>query len=161
MNISKAELRRFYRHVRELYPNYEVTSKRAKALDLKKVFKFVTTSLEVGGTMKAVVEMIDYIQAYAFGSCEVERIGRLMNLTKTSLRTDLGDDRFFALCFIKHTMPSLDAIDWAPLLEMWYADGHHNANSLARGDDPSIVLKRLAKEAKLRDHTPIGTKRVR
>ena len=58
-------------------------------------------------------------------------------------------------------MPSLDAIDWAPLLEMWYADGHHNANSLARGDDPSIVLKRLAKEAKLRDHTPIGTKRVR
>jgi len=44
---------------------------------------------------------------------------------------------------------------------MWYKDGHHNANSIARGDDPSLVLQRLAKEAKRRDHTPIGTKRAR
>ena len=47
-----------------------------------------------------------------FASQKVERIGRIMNLTKNDLRTALGDERFFALCFIKQAMPSLEAVDW-------------------------------------------------
>ena len=109
--------------------------------------------------MALIVEMLDFVQAFAFGSCEVERIGRIMNLTKNKLRTDLGDTRFFALCFIKHTMPHLSAIDFEPLLKMWYEDGHNDSNSLRRGDEPSVVVQRLAREKTRRNHTPIGTKK--
>jgi len=171
--VVKVELRRLYRYVRENYASFEDVDEEtdARKFNLAKVFEFVSTSFAVGSTMKTSVEIIDFIMAYAFGSCEVsvfafsphttppphphphppppttttttttdddtthnatqvERIGRLMNLTKNNLRTDLGDERFFALCFIKHVMPSLDAIDWEPLLKMWYEDGHHDAKSL-------------------------------
>ena len=78
----------------------------------------------------------------SFADDENERHKKKMNVT---------------LCFIKHTMPHLSAIDFEPLLKMWYEDGHNDANSLRRGDEPSVVVQRLAREKKRRNHTPIGT----
>ena len=43
----------------------------ATTLNLERIFEFITTSVEVGGKMKLIVEAIDFIQGYAWGSCEV------------------------------------------------------------------------------------------
>ena len=78
------------------------------------------------------------------------------SLTKTDLRQQLGDENFFYLVFIKFSMPSLEAVDWEPILKRWYEDGHNNALSRAAhlGGGDGIVLKRLAKEHARRNHTP-------
>ena len=90
---------------------------------------------------------------------ECERLGRTMNLTKSKDRTKLGDTTFQNLCFVKSTMPSLEAIDYPRLIAAWYARGHDTPVSKRRGDQPSVVLARLAVEAARRNNTPVGTER--
>ena len=84
-----------------------------------------------------------------------------MVLTKTDMRTLLGDDAFFASLFVKREMPSLEAVDYLRIVKAWYASGHSNARSrslqLFRKSD---VSERLKLEAAKRDHTPIGTKKT-
>ena len=82
-----------------------------------------------------------------------------MNLTKTDLRTSLGDEIFFWLCFIKHTMPSLDAVDYSRLITAWHEKNHDSPQSAARGDADSKVIARLKREKSQRDNTPVGTKK--
>ena len=117
--------------------------------------------------MVAVVDMVLYTLAFAFGSCEVERQGRIMNLTKTIMRTNLGDDNgecgekhmFLYLCFLKSEMPALEHVDYKRLIQRWKERGHMGAHSKRRKGAAGKVLERLRKELARRSHTPIGTDR--
>ena len=111
--------------------------------------------------MLTVVVIFDYVLGFAFGSCENERIGRKMVLTKTNLRSVLGDEVYFALLFVQNEMPSLEAVDYMRILKAWYESGHYNARSRRRASyRKSDVSERLKREAAKRDHTPIGTKKI-
>jgi len=119
------------------------------------------TTVDVGSTMPSIAGMLNYTTSFAFGSCENERLGRTMAMTKTNLRSLLGDDVFFALCYVKNEMPSLEAVDYLRIVKAWYESGHCNARSRRRAlYRKSDVSERLKREAAKRDHTPIGTKKV-
>ena len=109
--------------------------------------------------MKQLIEVIDYTLSFATGSCAVERLGRVMNLTKTNLRAALGDEIFFHLVFVKFAMPALEDFDWERILKRWYEYGHMDDVSKSRRE--SLVLKRLREEQAKRSFTPIGTKKRR
>ena len=117
--------------------------------------------------MASVADMALYTLAFAFGSCEVERQGRVMNLTKTSMRTNLGDDdgeigakhMFLYLCFLKSEMPALEHVDFKRLIRRWKERNHMDASSKRRKGATGKVLKRLAREGARRSHTPIGVER--
>jgi hypothetical protein len=160
----KFELGLLYKYVRDHRELYiKTNAKGVRTFDLEQLFEFISTSVPVGGEMLAIVEIIDHLLSFATGSCCVERLGRVMNLTKTDLRTLLSDELFFYLVFLKHQMPSLEAVDWEPILKQWYTHGHYDAMSKRRErmfnekDQQSLVMKRLEEEQARRNHTPIGT----
>ena len=127
-----------------------------KTINMSRVFEYFSTN-STPGEMKQLIEVIDYTLAFATGSCAVERIGRVMNLTKNDLRAALGDEIFFHLVFVKFSMPALEDFDWERILERWYNDGHMDAVSKSARE--SSVLKRLRDAQAKRSHTPIGTKK--
>ena len=136
------------------------TGAPVRRLNMYRVFEHVLTTVAEGSKYKNICIMIRYALGFAWCSCEVERFGRIMNLTKTSSRINLGDDTFPALCFIKHAMPGFAAIDYDRLVAAWYEEGHVSARSIARGAEDSVVMQRLALQDRKRSHTPIGTTRT-
>jgi len=160
--VVKLHFRRFYEFVRNEWASFERIKKKdgPRELDLLLLFAYVSDTPDVAREMTTVVEIIEYVLSFAFGSCENERLGRVMTLTKTEMRTQLGDDAFFALCFIKQSMPSLEAVDFLRIVEAWYKSGHCSARSKRRSlFRKSDVTERLKHEAAKRDNTPIGTKK--
>ena len=166
----KYDLKLFLTHVQKNKATFEMYTTKKKegkprtnfnrTIDLSGVFEYFSTN-STAGEMKQLVEVIDYVLSFATGSCAVERLGRVMNLTKTSLRAALGDEIFFHLIFLKFQMPALEDFDWERILTKWYADGHMNAVSNARDMDDGLVMKRRREEEKVRSKTPIGTKKPR
>ena len=70
-----------------------------KSWNRSAIFQIVSTTKRVGQNFINVLIVINYCLAFAWHSCEVERIGRLMNLTKTSSRVNMGNGTFFDLVF--------------------------------------------------------------
>ena len=111
---------RYYKWVADKWAEFEDIDEKTKrrTFNIARLFEYITTHDVPGKRMVAVVDMMLYTLAFAFGSCEVERQGRTMNLTKTIMRTNLGDDNgecgekhmFLYLCFLKSEMPALEHV---------------------------------------------------
>ena len=62
--------------------------------------------------------------ARSITSCDVERAGSQVSLTKTKLRTQLDDSIFADLVFLDSNLPHLHEIDTKCLVKAWRDAGH-------------------------------------
>ena len=134
-----------------------------KSWNRSAIFQIVSTTKTIGQNFINVLIVINYCLAFAWHSCEVERIGRLMNLTKTSSRVNMGNGTFFDLVFIKNVMPSdLDQVDFNEFITYWKLKGHLLADTKLRPSQkkPSKVIARLKTVARASGVLPIGKRRI-
>ena len=87
------------------------------------------------------LHVFDDMIARSLTSCDVERAGSQVTLTKNKLRTLLDDDIFADLVFLAFNLPYLHEIDTNLLVRAWKAAGHRLP--LNKNDADSIVLTRL------------------
>ena len=124
----------------------------------------VSTVKNIGSRFVNVLIVINYCLAFAWHSCEVERIGRVMNLTKTSSRVNMCNGTFFDLVFIKNVMPTnLKEVDFDAFIAYWKEKGHLLADTKLRQSKKkeSQVFTRLEKETRASGLLPIGKRRIK
>ena len=145
----------------EYYDNEEDGS---KSWNRSAIFVQVSTVKNIGSRFVNVLIVINYCLAFAWHSCEVERIGRVMNLTKTSSRVNMCNGTFFDLVFIKNVMPTnLDEVDFDAFIAYWKKKGHLLADTKLRQSKKkeSQVFTRLEKETRASGLLPIGKRRIK
>jgi len=70
------------------------------------------------------LEVLDYSIAFRFTQCDTERLGRTMNLMKTSARASLGDEHFEQSVFIAYNAPRTHDINITKLVLEWEKKHH-------------------------------------
>lgn len=84
--------------------------------------------------------VLDYAISVPFSSCSCEQFGSFLNLTMTKHRTQLGDERFDDIAFLRTNLPHEDEADVASLAEHWSSEGHGRG---VKSREVSKVVRRL------------------
>ena len=100
-----------------------------------------TTPNVTGCSIPRFLHIFDDMLSRSITSCDVERTGSQISLTKTLKRTSLNDDTFADLVFLASNLPHLHEIDTPLLVKAWKEAGHRLP--LKKNDAESIVLSRL------------------
>jgi len=89
-----------------------------KKLDLSAVYEtlFTENVLQPALPPRSFLTVLDYSIAYRFTQCDTERLGRVMNLTKTAARSTLGDINFSASVYVTYNSPPIGGIDFKRLV---------------------------------------------
>ena len=101
-----------------------------------------------GGVPRSFLVLMDYMIAFRYNQSDCERVGRSMTLTKTILRTSLGDLHFKQCVWIAHNSPGFHEVDLKAFVRRWVADGHRTACMKKPGTRAKEVLRRKAAEHK-------------
>ena len=90
-----------------------------KKLDLSAVYEtlFTENVLQPALPPRSFLTVLDYSIAYRFTQCDTERLGRVMNLTKTAARSTLGDINFSASVYVTYNSPPIGEIDFKRLVK--------------------------------------------
>ena len=90
-----------------------------KKLDLAAVYEnlFTENVLEPALPPRSYLTVLDYSIAYRFTQCDTERLGRVMNLTKTAARSTLGDVNFPASVYVTYNSPPIGEINFQRLVK--------------------------------------------
>ena len=90
-----------------------------KKLDLAAVYEnlFTENVLEPALPPRSYLTVLDYSIAYRFTQCDTERLGRVMNLTKTAARSTLGDVNFPASVYVTYNSPPIGKINFKRLVK--------------------------------------------
>ena len=85
---------------------------------------------------------------YRFTQADCERVGRVMTLTKTKLRSSLSDEHFEQSVWVAYNSPGIHEVDLQAFVERWRLDGHLSATMSGGGERAREVLDRKARERK-------------
>ena len=94
--------------------------------------------------------LMDYMIAFRYNQSDCERVGRSMTLTKTILRTSLGDLHFKQSVWIAHNSPGFHEVDLKAFVRRWMNDGHRSAVM----KDDGAARAREVLERKRAEHKP-------
>ena len=110
--------------------NDEVVGKK---LDLSAVYEclFTENVLEPALPPRSFLTLLDYSIAYRFTQCDTERLGRVMNLTKTAARSTLGDVNFPASVYVTYNSPPIGEINFKRLVQRFKKE--HRLAVMAEG----------------------------
>ena len=78
---------------------------------------FTGNVLEPALPPRSFLTVLDYSIAYRFTQCDTERLGRVMNLTKTAARSTLGDINFPASVYVTYNSPPIGEINFKRLVQ--------------------------------------------
>lgn len=101
-----------------------------------------------GGVPRQFLQLLDYLIAYRFTQADCERVGRAMTLTKTKLRTSLGDEHFKECVWVAYNSPGIHEVDLQAFVQRWRLDGHLSAMMSDGAERAREVLDRKARERK-------------
>ena len=90
----------------------------------------------------------DRSRRYRFTQADCERVGRAMTLTKTKLRTSLGDEHFKECVWVAYNSPGIHEVDLQAFVQRWRLDGHLSAMMSDGAERAREVLDRKARERK-------------
>lgn len=102
-----------------------------------------------GGAPHQFLALLDFMIAFRYNQTDCERIGRTMSLTKTTLRTSLGDLHFSQAVWVAFNSPPIHQVDLVLYVRRWIASGHLSAVMRDReAERARQVLERKSDEKK-------------